>query len=127
MNKEELLNLVNSLNLPKGEYYVLGGGSLVICGLKETTADLDLCVSNELFKDLGKQYNLTERDKNECGFYRINDLIEIIPNSKFNFVTMEIDGYWIEDLHKILEFKKKRNLPKDRMDITNIETYLQNM
>ena len=127
MNKEDLLILVNSLNIPKGEYYILGGGSLVICGLKETTADLDLCVSNELFKDLGKQYNLTERDKNECGFYRINDLIEIIPNSKFNFVTMEIDGYWIEDLHKILEFKKNRNLPKDRMDITNIETYLQNM
>ena len=70
MNKEDLLILVNSLNIPKGEYYILGGGSLVICGLKETTADLDLCVSNELFKDLGKQYNLTERDKNECGFYQ---------------------------------------------------------
>lgn len=30
MNKEELLNLVESLDLPKGEYYILGGGSLVM-------------------------------------------------------------------------------------------------
>ncbi len=31
MNKEELLNLVESLELPRGEYYILGGGSLVMC------------------------------------------------------------------------------------------------
>ena len=127
MNKEDLLILVNSLNIPKGEYYILGGGSLVICGLKETTADLDLCVSNELFKILKEKYNLSDKDKNECGFYRINDMIEIVPNSKSNFATMEVDGYYIEDLHKILEFKKKRNLPKDTADISNIEAYLQNM
>ena len=30
MNREELLELVNSLNLPKSEYYILGGGSLVM-------------------------------------------------------------------------------------------------
>ena len=29
MNKEELLKLVESLNLPKDEYYILGGGSRV--------------------------------------------------------------------------------------------------
>ncbi len=30
MNKEELLKLVDNLNLPKSEYYILGGGSLVM-------------------------------------------------------------------------------------------------
>ena len=30
MNREELLKLVDSLNLPKSEYYILGGGSLVL-------------------------------------------------------------------------------------------------
>lgn len=30
MNKEELLNLLESLELPKTEYYILGGGSLVL-------------------------------------------------------------------------------------------------
>lgn len=30
MNREELLKLVDSLGLPKSEYYILGGGSLVM-------------------------------------------------------------------------------------------------
>ena len=68
MNKEELLNLVESLNMPKDEYYILGGGSLVMFRIKDKTADLDLCVSEELFARLKEEYNLDEKDKNECGF-----------------------------------------------------------
>lgn len=30
MNREKLLNLLESLELPKNEYYILGGGSLVM-------------------------------------------------------------------------------------------------
>lgn len=125
MNKYELLSLVDSLDLPKGEYYILGGGSLLMCGLRETTADLDLCVSISLFEKLRKKYNLKEEDKNECGFYRINDLVEIVPSDKSNFTMMEVDGYYIEDLKRILTFKKSRNLPKDQKDIINIENYLK--
>ena len=68
MNKEELLNLVESLNMPKDEYYILGGGSLVMFGIKDKTADLDWCVSEELWARLKEGYNLDEKDKNECGF-----------------------------------------------------------
>lgn len=125
MNKYELLSLVDSLDLPKGEYYILGGGSLLMCGLRETTADLDLCVSISLFEKLRKKYNLKEEDKNECGFYRINDLVEIVPSDKSSFTMMEVDGYYIEDLKRILTFKKSRNLPKDQKDIINIENYLK--
>lgn len=35
MNKEELLNLLNSLELPKTEYYILSSGSLLLYGLRE--------------------------------------------------------------------------------------------
>ena len=126
MNKEELLNLVDSLHLPTGEYYILGGGSLVVCGLREKTADLDLSVSYSLFEVLKKKYNLTDKDKNDCGFYKINDKIEIVPNNKSDFTMQNIDGYYIESLSRILNFKKSRNLPKDQNDIKNIENYLLN-
>ena len=125
MNKHELLSLVDSLDLPKGEYYILGGGSLLMCGLRETTADLDLCVSNFLFEKLREKYNLKEEDKNNCGFYRISEKVEIVPSEKSNFTMMEVDGYYIEDLRRILNFKRSRNLPKDQSDITNIENYLK--
>jgi hypothetical protein len=122
MNKEELLKLVNSLNIPKSEYYILGGGSLVLFGIKEKTSDLDLCVSEALFSKLKNKYKLIE--KNECGFYSISDLIEIIPNKKDDFIMDEVDGYNVEKLEKILEFKIKRNKPKDQADIENIKKYI---
>lgn len=125
MNKEELLKLVESLNIPKDEYYILGGGSLVMFGIKETTSDLDLCVSNELFAKLKEKYNLDEKDKNECGFYQISDIIEIIPNPKEEFTAQEIDGYKVEELKRILEFKKKRNTQKDKLYIEKITQYLE--
>lgn len=124
MNKHELLTLIDSLDLPKGEYYILGGGSLLMCGLRETTTDLDLCVSNYLFEKLREKYNLKEEEKNDCGFYRISEKVEIVPSEKSNFTMMEVDGYYIEDLRRILNFKKSRNLPKDQVDIQNIEKYL---
>ena len=37
-------------------------------GINDKTADLDLCVSEELFARLKEGYNLDEKDKNECGF-----------------------------------------------------------
>ena len=52
MNKNELLKLVDSLNMPKTEYYILSSGSLLLYGLREKAGDLDLCVSNELFDKL---------------------------------------------------------------------------
>ena len=35
MRKIELLNLLEELNFPKDEYYVLSGASLVLRGIKE--------------------------------------------------------------------------------------------
>ena len=125
MNKEELLNLVESLNMPRDEYYILGGGSLVMFGIKDKTADLDLCVSEELFARLKEEYNLDEKDKNECGFYHISDIIEVIPNPKDEFTCEEIEGYQVEELKRILEFKKKRNAPKDQPYIEKITKYLE--
>ena len=125
MNKEELLKLIESLSLPKEEYYILGGGSLVMFGIKETTSDLDLCVSEELFARLKEEYSLNEKDKKECGFYQISDIIEVIPNPKEEFTCEEIEGYQVEKLERILEFKKKRNAPKDQPYIEKIAEYIE--
>lgn len=125
MNKDELLKLVDSLDLPKTEYYILSSGSMLLYGLREKAGDLDLCVSNELFEKLEEKYNLKEEDKNECGFYHISQDIEIVPNTKENFKMEYKDGYPVESLKNILAFKEKRNAPKDQKDIENIKKYLK--
>ena len=124
MKKVELLNLLKELNFPKDEYYVLSGASLVLRGIREEANDLDLCISEELFKQIKDKYNLTEEKKNECGFYKINDNLEIVVDKKDDF-KMEIgEKYNLEDLQTILDFKIERNKPKDKEDIENIKKYL---
>ncbi len=126
MNKEQLLDLLRELNLPKDEYYVLSGASLVIRGIREQAGDLDLCISRELFEQIKDKYNLTDDKKNECGFYHISDSLEVVVDEKEKF-NMEIcEPYNLEDLNTILEFKIKRNKPKDQIDIERINKYLAN-
>ena len=125
MKKIELLNLLKELNFPKDEYYVLSGASLVLRGIRKEANDLDLCISEELFNEIKDKYNLAEGNKNECGFYKINDNLEIVVNKKENF-KMEIgEKYNLENLQTILDFKIKRNKPKDKDDIENIKKYLE--
>ena len=125
MNKIELLNLLETLTFPKDEYYVLSGASLVLRDIKEEAKDLDLCISDELFEQIKEKYNLTDGMKNECGFYKINDNLEIVVDKKEDF-NMEIgEKYNLENLQTILDFKLKRNLPKDKKDIENIKIYLE--
>ena len=124
MKKIELLNLLKELNFPKDEYYVLSGASLVLRGIKEEANDLDLCISKELFNQIKNKFNLTDERKNECGFYKINDNLEIVVDKKEDF-KMEIgEKYNLEDLQTILDFKLKRNKLKDKDDIENIKKYL---
>lgn len=124
MKKIELLNLLKELNFPKDEYYVLSGASLVLRGIKEEANDLDLCISAKLFNQIKDKFNLTDERKNECGFYKINDNLEIVVDKKEDF-KMEIgEKYNLEDLQTILDFKLKRNKPKDKDDIENIKKYL---
>ncbi len=124
MKKIELLNLLKELNFPKDEYYVLSGASLVLRGIREEANDLDLCISEELFNQIKDKFNLIQEKKNECGFYKINDNLEIVVDKKDDF-KMEIGKkYNLEDLQTILDFKIKRNKPKDKEDIENIKKYL---
>ena len=124
MKKIELLNLLEELDFPKDEYYVLSGASLVLRGIKEEANDLDLCISAKLFNQIKDKFNLTDERKNECGFYKINDNLEIVVDKKEDF-KMEIgEKYNLEDLQTILDFKLKRNKLKDKDDIENIKKYL---
>ena len=125
MKKDDFLNLLEYLNFPKDEYYVLSGASLVLRGIKEEANDLDFCISEELFNKIKSKYNLTKKKKNECGFYRINDNFEIVVNKKNQFKMEKCEKYNLEDLNTILEFKTKRNKPKDIKDIEIIKKYLK--
>ncbi|MBR6504285.1 MAG: hypothetical protein IKT41_00950 [Clostridia bacterium] len=124
MNKIEILEALEEIDLPKEEYYILSGGCLVLYGLKENTNDLDLCVSKKAFEMLKEKFDFGEENKSEHDFYQINDYCEVIVKDKKDWKYSEIDGYQVEDLETLLAFKERRNMEKDKQDIINIRRYL---
>ena len=120
MNKLAYLTSLRRLNLPKTDFVILSGGSLLLRGLRETSADLNLRVS----KKLAKQINLYDAPKDSNGFFVPFDNCQMMDDfEKFDFDIVE--GYQCETLESILTFKKRKHRPKDLKDIKTIEQYLK--
>ncbi|MDQ5983615.1 MAG: hypothetical protein RUMPE_00639 [Eubacteriales bacterium SKADARSKE-1] len=82
MNKIQMISLLENLDLPEDDYYILSGGCLLLYGIREEAQDLDLCVSSKLFNQLKKEYNIDEKSKNPVGFYKLMDDVEIVVQPK---------------------------------------------
>ena len=120
MNREEYLKRLAELGLPKGEFRVLSGGSLLLHGLRERTNDIDLAISQKLADELNIQdYPCKNGYIYEFAF----DVEMIIDQGKSTYD--EACGYVCEDLRSILAFKKKMMREKDLPDIEKIERYLK--
>lgn len=52
LGEEEIIATVDNLKLPINEYFILGGANLVLRGIKHSTPDLDVLVSDALFASL---------------------------------------------------------------------------
>lgn len=132
MNKEQLLNLVNKLDLPKGEYSICSTGSLVIRDILEKAGDLDLQVTKECFNYIKNNFKITfksymevfyEKDKYNP-LYIFDDLdVEFFVMDKQDIFFDYVDGYPCQDVDDILKFKKQRNWDKDKIAIEKIFQY----
>lgn len=130
MNKIELTNLVDSLNLPLGQYSIGSTGSLVIRDIYERAGDLDLQVTEKCFehiKNSGFKFHFKD-EKHEFShpLYAFDDIdaeFFVMPLEELNFDY--VDGYPCQDVRDILAFKKQRNFPKDQEPIARIEAYLE--
>lgn len=130
MNKIELINLVDTLNLPLGEYSIGSSGSLVIRELYEKAGDLDLQLTEKCFehiKNSGLKYHFKDiKHEFSNPLYKLDDYdVEFFVMDKEEIHFDYVDGYPCQDVNDILEFKKKRNLPKDQEPIARIEEYLK--
>jgi hypothetical protein len=61
--KESIIKIIKDLDLPLNEYWITSGAALVIHGVKETTTDIDLGFTNNLwehFLQKGYEYRVEE-------------------------------------------------------------------
>ncbi len=119
MKRKEFIERLESLGLPKSEFMIRSGGSLLLRGLRAETADLDLCVSQELADELDLQHC----EKDESGSYTPFEDVQMKANLG-SYPYDVVDGYQCETLESVLALKRRLMRPKDLRDIEVIEAVL---
>src|SRR5579885_2730784 len=54
-DKQAILKTLGYLSLKQSQYFVIGGANMVLRGIKDTTPDLDMLVSEDTFNWLAKR------------------------------------------------------------------------
>ena len=124
MNKKEYLSKLDELNLDKDKFCIIGGGVLLLHGLKETTNDIDIQILPDYFKILKTRFKFKKSNKYP-NLYELNDYIEVCLRDFSSKDIDIVDGYPVETLEKELEWKITNNREKDREDIVKISEYIK--
>ena len=119
MNKQEFVERLLELNLPRDSFCVFSGGSLLLQGVRDKTNDVDIAIT----KDLANKIGLYDMEKDEYGMYLLQSDVQCNDNFE-ELDKVEVDGFWCESLESVLEFKKRLKRPKDLADIELIEKCL---
>ena len=120
MNRLEYIKRLEEFGFPSSEYIILSGGSMLLRGLREETADFDLSVS----KALAEKLSLKSCPRDDKGCYVPYDNVQMTDNLDGRDFDI-IDGFKCETLESILEFKRRLLRPKDLRDIEVIESVLK--
>ena len=120
LNRKQILEKLNKLNLDKNEYIVLSGASLVVQNIINETSDIDLTCSKEYYDKI----NWNEK----IGAFKCNikyyDCFEISDNLYDSNNIVIIGGYKFMTIDKVLEIKKRLNREKDYKVIEKLENIL---
>ena len=121
MNREDILNVLKKCELDLDKCIIIGGASLVVQGLLDSTEDIDFACSKEYYDSIDWEYD-TSIDKGDV--VKIKDCFSISNTfyDEDNYVV--IDGYKFMTIEKIFEIKKELNRKKDKKLIKDLDLYL---
>lgn len=128
MNKDELIELMDTLKIDKEEIWVLSSGALVLRDIYEDAGDLDIAVTFKGLEQLKENYNLIEK---ENGWYIVNDKVECVCDGnkedlKYKPEKLEC-GYFVQNIFEYLEYLKSSSREKDMKRIPLVENYIEKL
>lgn len=115
MNRNEIFEKLQLLNLDKEKFIIISGASLVVQGILEDTPDIDLSTSRDYYKKINWK-KITGAFNFEC---KVFDVFEISDNLFDEDNIVIINGFKFANIHHILKTKKALNREKD-FEIINI-------
>ena len=127
MNKEQLINLIESLKIDKTEFWLLSSSSLVIRDIFPNAGDLDIAVTEKGLEQLKQSYNLIPKDN---GFYIVTDNVECVCDGsidKLEYKPEQINGYLCQNIYEYLNYLKSSVREKDKLRIPIVEEYINKL
>lgn len=121
MNREELLELLNTLQISREEFVILSSSALMLRGIYESCGDLDIAVTEEGLRELNENYSLKQKDN---GWYIVNDKVECILSS-MEGKKEKLDMYYVQDIYDYLKFLEDSDREKDKLRIPLIKQYIK--
>lgn len=122
LKKKDIIDICSRLNLNPDDYCLGFGAALVLHGIKDSTADIDMNVTEELFKNLSQRYTVDYAEFSEP-YINIDGIVDVFIGNKMDQKTL-IDGIPVSSLNEIIESKKRLGRPKDIRDIQSIEEFI---
>lgn len=124
MNRDELLNRLETLNFSKEDYWLITGGAMVLYGLRDETGDIDLGCTPKLAAQLQAQgYPVTAMPDGTKKICYADD-VEIFEEWLYDRVEMR-HGVPVISLNGLIAMKRSIGREKDLRDIRLIEEYLK--
>ena len=121
MKKNEIIDLIESLEISYDDFYILSSSALVLRDLLSDAGDLDIAVNQNGFEALSKKYDLVNTHDN---WYKVTDNVECILKT-FNEKDIEKYGkYNLESLETYYNFIKNSERPKDKLRVEIVKKAL---
>lgn len=125
MNKEEILTFLDKYKFNRDEFVILSGAALVLFGVKDTTEDIDIAVSETLYNQLIDNYEC--KFEKQVGNYQVWFIDKVINFSRHYYDEIDFVNYCdykIQSVDSILKLKQALNREKDKIDIDKILKYM---
>ena len=126
MNKNELIELIDSLKIDKKEFYVVSSGALVLRGILPDAGDLDLSVTDVGLEQLKQNYNL--KKKNDDNWFTVNDKVECVcngPKESWEYQPENCNGIFVQNILQYYAYLQESDREKDKKRIPLVEKYMQ--
>ncbi|MBR3293454.1 MAG: hypothetical protein IKI69_03395 [Oscillospiraceae bacterium] len=124
MNKQEIIQKLQDLDLPKEDYWLVAGSAMVMHGIREETRDIDLGCSKKLADRLEAEACPTELLTDGSRRIVLGNEIEFFENWLFDRVEW-IDGFPVISLQGLIFMKQQLGREKDLADLAAIKDYIQ--
>ena len=115
-----LLQHLQELGLPKTEYWVVGGGAMVLHGFRPQTHDIDLGCSTRLADALERQGYTVTRCEDGSRKILYSENVELFENWLEDTVE-NVNGVPVVSVDGLVRMKKQLGRKKDLADIALIE------